>query len=332
MAKKTGKSAGNLIRKSFYAKSQSEAKKKRDNYLIGVKTGTYVEPDKITFGKWVTQWLDMFVKPKVKMSTHSKYTINLRTDILQGIGSIELRKLKTDHIQHFNNSKAESLSSSVIAILHQIINGALKQAVRQRIININPAECTVRPTVTYKEITPLNSSEVNKYLEAANEDRLYTAFLLDITTGLRRGELLALRWTDVDLNTGVLTVRESLIRVESYSGKTILMFSEPKTANSKREVPLLSNIVQKLKSHRARQLEERFALGPGYQDNNLVFCTLESSPIEPRNFLRKHKAILEKTGLRTELRIHDLRHTFSTMLAQLAKILKTYSYYWGMQI
>ena len=302
--------------KSLYGKTQKEVKEKRDAYFVAVKTGTYVEPDRTTFGTWVTRWLDLFAKPKVRMSTYAKYRINTKTHILPKLGNVELQKLTTEHIQEFYNEKAASLSSSVIAILHQIINGSLKQAVRQKVIINNPAENTVRPTVKYKEISPLTSLEVTAYLETAKNERLYAAFLLDIYTGLRRGELLALRWKNVDLKAGVLTVKESLNRVETYSGKTELVFSEPKTANSKREIPLLSNIVQELKAHKARQNEEKLFFGQAYQDNDLVFTTHEGKPIEPRNFLRKHKALLKRAGLREEVRIHDLRHTFGTMLGQ----------------
>lgn len=307
---------GKLIRKSFFGKTQSEAKAKRDDFLLQIKTGTYLEPHRTTLGSWINSWLEMFVKPTVRMSTYSKYMINFRTHVISGLGSVELQKLTTEHIQKFYNEKATTLSSSVIAILHQIVNKSLKQAVKQKLILTNPAEYTVRPSVKYKEITPLNASEVEQYLNAAKDDRLYAAFLLDITTGLRRGELLALRWSNVDLTTGVLTVSESLNRVETYSGKTTLLFSDPKTSNSKREIPLLSNVIQELKAHRARQLQERLLLGEGYQDNDLVFGTGLGTPIEPRGLLRKHKAILKKAGLREELRIHDLRHTFGTMLAQ----------------
>ncbi|RJQ30570.1 MAG: site-specific integrase [Peptococcaceae bacterium] len=308
---------GKPMRKCIYGKTQKEAKEKRDEYLVKVKTGTYVKPDTITLGSWVSRWLELFVQPKVKMSTYSKYTINLRAHVIPGLGSIELQKIATEQLQEFYNKKAKTLSSSALAILHQIINGSLKQAVKQKLIINNPAEFTSRPAVRYKEIAPLTANEVAKYLAAAKPGRLYPAFLLDITTGLRRGELLALHWKDVNLETGVLTVRESLSRVEdTATGKTSLVFSEPKTMAGKREVPILPDVVKELKTHRAKQAEERLKLGSAYEDNDLVFCTAEGKPLEPRGFLRKHKQLLEKAGLRGELRVHDLRHTFGTMLAQ----------------
>lgn len=307
---------GKLKRKTFYGKTRREVQEKLDNFKAEVKTGTYVEPRKTTFGDWVTCWLELYVKPTVKMSTFSKYRINARTHIIPNLGHIELQQLTTDHIQEFYNALAKTHSSSVIAIVHQIISGCLKAAVKQKVILNNPAEHTVRPTVKYREITPLSPQEVTAYLEAAKGERLYAAFLLDFYTGLRRGELLALRWSDIDLDAGILTVRRSLSRVETYDGKTKLVFSEPKTASSKREIPLLPFVLQELKAHKARQAQEKLLLGQAYQDNDLVFATAEGKPVEPRNLLRKHKAILKKAGLRSEIRIHDIRHTFGTLLAQ----------------
>lgn len=302
--------------KHFYGKTQAEAIEKRDAYLTAVRTGTYVEPQKILFGEWVNRWLELFVKPKVRQSTYAKYQINTRTHIVPALGHIELQKLTTEHIQEFYNEKAQTHSSSVIAILHQIINGSLKQAVKQRVVLNNPAEYTERPQVRYREVEPLTEEEVSKFLQAARGDRLYAAFLLDLFTGLRRGELLALRWSDVDFKAGTITVRESLSRVEIEPGKTELVFSEPKTESGKRTIPLLPEVVQELKRHKARQNEERLFFGREYEDNDLVFCTPTGKPIDPRNFLRKLKGILKKAGLREEIRVHTLRHTFGNVIAQ----------------
>lgn len=308
---------GKLKRKTFYGKTRKEVQEKLDTFKAEVRTGTYIEPRKTTFGDWTARWLELYVKPKVKTSTYSKYQIHLKTHIIPNLGHIELQHLTTDHVQELYNALAKTHSSSVIAIIHQVVNGALKAAVKQKVILNNPAEHTVRPSVKYREIIPLSKEEVGTYLEAARGERLYAAFLLDFYTGLRRGELLALRWENIDLDAGVLTVKESLSRVKNPdTGKSELIFSEPKTENSKREVPLLPEVVQELRKHKARQNEEKLLLGAAYEDNDLVFCTAEGKPVEPRNLLRKHKAILKKAGLRSEIRIHDIRHTFGTLLAQ----------------
>lgn len=333
--------ANETKRKTFYGKTRKEVQEKLDTYKAEVKTGTYVEPTKTKFEDWVTRWLELYVKPKVKMSTFSKYNINANTHIAPGLGKIELQQLTTDHIQEFYNKMAKTHSTSVLAILHQIINGALKAAVKQKVIISNPAEYTVRPSVSYKEITPLSPDEVKKYLDTARGDKLYAAFLLDFYTGLRRGELLAIRWSDITLRTkkgvtltmaddfnwskdwkkidvtsGTITVKQSLSRVENYEGKTELVFSVPKTESGKREIPLLPFVLLELKSHKVTQAMDKRLVREACRDDNLVFATSIGTPIEPRRLLRKHKQILEKAKLRGELRIHYIRHTFGTLLAQ----------------
>jgi integrase len=161
----------------------------------------------------------------------------------------------------------------------------------------------------------LNADQVNRYLEAAKEHRLYAAFLLELTTGLRRGELLALSWDCTDLVRGTLAVKRSLSRVYLVDeGRSELQFNEPKTESGKRTIPLLPETVQELKSHRKRQAEEKLFFGPAYQDNNLVFCTPLGTPVDPRNFHRWHTEILKKAGL-PHVRVHDLRHSFASLLA-----------------
>lgn len=329
--------AGTVKRKTFYGKTRREVLEKLDTFKAEVKTGSYVEPSKTQFGEWVTRWLELYVKPKVKMSTFSKYVINANTHIIPFLGHILLKQLTTDHIQAFYNQLAKTHSTSVLGIVHQVLSGALKAAVKQKVIIYNPAEHTVRPAVTYKEITPLSVDEVKRYLDVARNDKLYAAFLLDFYTGLRRGELLALRWSDltlrtkkgvaltmaddipwerIDMRSGALQVRQSLSRVENYEGTTQLVFSTPKTESGKREIPLLPFVLQALRAHKAVQTQEKLLLGSAYADKGLAFATAAGSPIEPRNLLRKHKEILRVAGLRTELRIHDIRHTFGTLLAQ----------------
>lgn len=220
------------------------------------------------------------------------------------------------HKKTLENKSAGRLSPRIIHLMHQVINGALKQAVRENLISINPAEHTTRPGLKYKEMQPLNSDEVNRYLEAAKGDRLYPAFLLELTTGARRGELLAVRWDCLDLANGTLAIKSTLARVRLVDkGSSELLFSEPKTESGKRIIPLMPEVIQELKKHKARQNEEKLFFGQAYQDNNLVFCTEVGKPIEPRNFFRLHTKILKKAGL-PHVRFHDLRHTFATIILQ----------------
>ncbi|RJQ26656.1 MAG: site-specific integrase [Peptococcaceae bacterium] len=321
----TGHDAGGKLKRvTYYGKTRQEVAEKLAKAQHEKNTGAFVEPEKTTFHTWFSRWLAVYVKPKVRPASFTNYHDLARNHIIPALGNIPLQKLTTDAIQEFYNQKAESgrldgqggLSSRIIHQMHQVINGALKQAVRQKLIVHNPAEYTTRPGLKYKQMQPLDATEVNRYLEAVKHDRLYPAFLLEMTTGLRRGELLAVAWDFLDLAKGTLAVKRTLARVRTADGKrSALQFSEPKTDSSKRTIPLLPEVAAVLKEHKKRQLEERLFFGQAYRDNGLVFCTEDGHPLEPRNFHRKHTLVLKKAGLR-HVRIHDLRHSFSTIVLQ----------------
>lgn len=308
-------SEGKLKRITKYFKTRQEAQEWLAKVQHEQNAGLFVKPSKITVGEWAARYLETYVKPKVRPTSYSNYHDAMRLHINPAIGHIPLQSLKTHMIQDFYNREAETLSAWMIHRIHQVLNGALKQAVRERLIPTNPAEYTVRPSIKRKEMAVLSPEEVDRYLETARNDRLYPAFLLELTTGLRRGELLALTWDCINFAEGTLAVKKSLTRVRYIEeGKTRLEMTDPKTESSKRLIPLLPEVIQELKRLKKKQAEERLFFGQAYQ-NNLVFATPEGKPIDPRTFDRRHKAILKKAELK-HVRLHDLRHTFATILLQ----------------
>lgn len=154
---------------------------------------------------------------------------------------------------------------------------------------------------------------MNKFLSVAREHRLFPAFLLEWGTGIRCGELLGLKWEDVDLNKGYISIRRSLIMLKGGLG-----FSEPKTEKSRRTIPLPVEVVKELKSWKTKQAEEKLFLGPAYQDNGLVICEVDGTPLAPRNFTRLFEKLLKEAEL-PKIRFHDLRHTHATMLLVLGE-------------
>lgn len=315
---------GKLKRITKYFETRKEAQDWLAQVQHEKRTGRFVEPDKITVGEWVQRYLQTYVKPKVKPVSYAGYMDVFRNHINPEVGDIPLQSLRTNVIQELYNRKAENgrldgksgLSPRLIHLVHQVLNGALKQAVREHLIQHNPAEYTTRPPIKRKEMTVLSPEEVNRYLEAAKEDRLYAAFLLELTTGLRRGELLGLKWDCVDFTKGEITVKQSLSRVRYVDeGFSRLEENGTKTEAGKRTIPLLPEVMQELKRLKKKQAEEKLFFGQAYQDKSLVFATPIGTPVEPRNFHRKHTAILKKAGLK-RVRLHDLRHTFATILLQ----------------
>ena len=158
-------------------------------------------------------------------------------------------------------------------------------------------------------------------------DRLYTAVLLGLGTGIRRGELLALHWQDVDLEAGVLQVRQALERVGVHGAtndgkKTRLIFQDPKTDQSRRTIPIPADIIEELTRHKARQAQEKLLLGQAYHDCGLVFCRPQGTPLEPSDLNRSLARLLKKAGI-SRVRFHDARHTFATLMLELGESPKT---------
>lgn len=310
---------------SKYFKTKEEAKDWLNEVRHQQRHGTYIEPNKITVGEWVTQWLDEYIKNHVRPKTWSGYKNTAQLHIIPEIGNIPLLQLQTSHLQRLYNAKFKNgradgkggLSSRTVHMIHQVINGALKQAAKEKLIPSNVSEAVRLPQLRYKEKQPLTPEGVQKFLETAKESRLYAAFLLDLGTGLRRGELLALRWGDIDIKKGILQVKQSLCRIKVENGptKTALAFQEPKTEKSKRTVSIPDEALKELKAHKARQNEDKLFHGPGYQDNNLVFTTPDGRPLDPDNFAKRYGKILENAGLQ-HIAFHNVRHTYATMLLE----------------
>ena len=221
------------------------------------------------------------------------------------------------------------LSSRTVRYVHTLLNNALKQAVKWQMLRYNPAALTDLPKKTRsRKIQPLTEEQQSQFLNAAEGDRYYTLFVLALTTGLRPEEYLALRWSDVDVKKGSVTVERALIFRKKGKG---WYFGEPKTRNARRTVPLTSMALQALKEHKRRQGEEKLLLGARYRkDLDLLFATKEGGPVDPDNLRVRHfKAILPKAELPGTIRLYDLRHSWVTLSLASGVHVKTVSQWAG---
>ncbi len=200
------------------------------------------------------------------------------------------------------------LAARTVLHHHRVLCAALRQAVRWRLLAINPAEAAEPPRPGHAEIDILMDDDLHKLLKTARPTRSYPAILLAATTGMRRGEVLGLRWLDIDLATGILTVNHTL--EETKAG---LRLKEPKTKRSRRNITLPALMVDTLRSHKAAQAQERLMLGLGRDKNGYVFAALDGGPIRPRNFSKEFSRIVERAGVR-RVSIHSLRHTHASQL------------------
>lgn len=201
-----------------------------------------------------------------------------------------------------------ALSPSTVRYVHRIVRKALAEAVRANRIFRNPADLARPPRANASgNFKTWSVEELRVFLTACGGERLHAALRLAAMTGMRRGEVLGLRWRDVELDQKRLTVAQALILVENK-----LTFSQPKTARGRRLVALDAETVALLRAHRARQNEEKLALGPGYEDSGLVFAKEDGTPVNPNHLTVLFQRIAQRAGL-PRIRLHELRHSHATL-------------------
>lgn len=309
---------GKPKRATFYGKTKKEILEKLNEAKHQVNNGTYVEPSRETVGHWLSTWLTEYVKPHVRPTTRDNYAQTIRKYMIPEIGHIQLRQLTPTHLQKlYNDLLARGLSNRTVRLVHTIAHASLKQALENGLVARNVADATKPPRPQKQEMRVLSPEEEARFLEVIEEDRLGTAFLLDLATGLRRGELLALRWSDVDLKEGTIHVNRTIVRVVADNGpaKTALVYQEPKTKHGRRAVPIPEALLPELKAHKARQAQEKLLLGPAYEDNGLVFCAEDGRPLDPASFGKHFAKLAAKAGI-SGATLHSLRHTYATRLLE----------------
>jgi integrase len=306
-------------RRSFYGRTQKDVLQKLKAAQAEETSGTYIEPSKITVAEWLDTWLKTYKKHDLRQTTWDCYEMLVRRYIVPAIGSVRLQQLQPQMLQQlYNDVLAKGKSRRTAALIHTVIHAALDQAVQNQVVQRNAAEAAHPPRQEKQERRCLSSEETMRLIEAAKGERLYAAIVLALSTGLRRGELLALKWEDVDFENKLLYVRRNLVTIRNQEGRTKTRNVEqsPKTKTSNRILPLSDELIDLLKEHQRKQEEDKTTFGEGYQDNGFVFCTTKGTPISPRNFSRFVARIAEKAGLKG-VSPHTLRHTFATRLAEL---------------
>lgn len=302
-----------VINNKYHNKTIHGTKKDAQAYLNKVlrerDMGTYIEPAKLSLDEYLAKWLATAAKPRLRPRTFESYERLLRCHVRPTLGNRALSAITPMEIQALYNGMQEQkdLSARTVRYVHAVLRNALGQAVKWRFLQQNPTDNVDLPRQQREEMSPLSSEEVKHFLEACEEDRFGMVFRLLLTTGLRPGEALALRWSDVDLEAGRLHVQRSLV-----PGKG---FEEPKTARARRVVPLPPSVTKAVKQHKKAQTEARLQAGENWQDLNLMFTGSEGQPVHYRNLVRRHfKPLLVKARLPENLRLYDLRHTHATLL------------------
>lgn len=298
-------------RKCVCARSKSEVIKRRKEAIAKAGTRIFTEEDKITVGEYLDYWLENSVRGTVGHRTLDNYRCQIRNHLRGGLGHFKLQELQARHVQELYRAKREEsgLSPASIRSMNAPLSAALNAAKREGIVSRNVAEDVRLPRADKREMAFLTRKQANELLQAAADTRLEALYVLAVATGMRLGELLGLKWSNVDLDSGWLEVTHQLQR-DREARKLVL---GPTKNHKNRGIFLLNRATKALQDHSERQIKEKRDAGVLYQDEGFVFATTRGSPLDESNISqRDFKRLLQKAGL-PNIRFHDLRHTCATM-------------------
>jgi integrase len=300
---------GKRQRKSFYGETRSDVQKQLTIALRSQQEGSPIASDRQTIGQYLEQWLEESHKATIRAKTYKSYDYIIHSHLIPGLGRVVLSRLTPQQLQAFMNAKLEEgLSPRTVQYCHAVLRAALEQAVRWGLIARNIARLVKPPRIKRSDVQPLDPEQARRLLLTVQGHRLEALFTVALAVGLREGEALGLRWQDVDLESGRISIRVALQRI---GGK--LRIEEVKSATSRRHISLPQVAVEALRAHRQQQQQEQVILGDSWPDTGLVFTSTRGTPLEPRNVVRLFHSMLQRAGL-PHKRFYDLRHTCATLL------------------
>ena len=279
--------------------------------MAEAESGHLGEGARTTVGEYLGWWMENVVRNDVSHRTFHNYRSQVRNHILPAIGKKKLRALRLEDVEGlYRSMSASGLSSATVRYVHAVLRRALRQAVVRGLVSRNVAEGASLPRVGQKDAQSFTPEEARRFLQAASGDRLGALYVLAVTCGCRQAELLGLRWEDVDLGAGRLTVRRQVQRSRDGSG----MIVGPTKNKKSRTIRLGTVAIEALRAHRERQAGEVTRAGGLWGDPGLVFASTIGTVLDPSNVVgRSFKPLLRRAGL-PEIRFHDLRHACATLL------------------
>lgn len=294
----------------FVRKKDAEAAARKIETTID--ENLYVEPSKEIFSEFIEKWFYGHYQNRIKAPTVRNRRYILEKHILKNNFFLnkEISKITTVDIDAFYNEKIKGdYSTSYIRQMHQLLNQAFAQAVKWGEIPNNPVADADPPSVTYGELSIWSIDEIKSFLKACKGERHFITFLLAIYTGMRRGEILGLKWSDIDFDNQIIHVNRSL----AYVPQSGFVFTNLKTKSSRRLIPVPQSVIEELKTQKNIQNAWKELTGDLYQDQDLVVCTNTGGMQSPQNVIRVMKRITKKANV-NQIRFHDIRHTHASIL------------------
>ena len=312
---------GKQIFKNVLGKTQTEVKEKLKQALSESQKLDFTKQGKYTVAQWMEEWFENVCKLKVRPSSHQTYRGYIDNHIDPNIGKIQLEKLRTMDLQKLyrrlmNQGRVErieakyqpkGLSAKTVRNIHQVISSAMDFAVAQKIIMENPCHAVALPKVEHREMHTIPADQLQAFLNEAKASGVYEMYYIELATGLRRGELLGLKWGDIDLAAGIIRVHRQIARINGEIVEAPL-----KTKNSYRVVSISPQAVEVLREQKCKTKDE------------YIFPSPNGGPISPDSVNNMLKRVLERAGI-PKVRFHDLRHTFATLALQNGVDIKTVS-------
>lgn len=298
--------------------AKREAERELARLLHALETGEPIPPQRLTVREYLDRWLNDAVRRRVGASSYERYESTVRVHLAPGLGNVLLSRLSPLQIQGLYSRLLDEgsplgagpLAARSVREVHGVLHQALAQAVRWQLLGRNPSDAVDVPSASDASPSVFSEADLAKLLRAAQGQPIYLPIILALATGMRRNEILGLRWNDVDLETGRVAVQVALVHTRQG-----LHLQPPKTPKSRRAIDLPRWAADLLRRHQPIQASQSALLGTLYEDHDLIVCRDDGRPMVPRVVTRQFSKVAARAGFPGR-RLHDLRHTHATLLLE----------------